>query len=804
MEFKNLITLTQVSDGAPGAPGGEGGYYIETNTEEVAYFFSQGENGDRIVSADYPTLSFAVYEFPKNSNSVPADFSDSYGLEYYRDGVFNKIKLDEILDYLSFGRSVADDNGNESIEDKNVLFFRIFDYLKSQSIQDEDGLLKFIYLKEGNEIATKIIPYRKGFSNEMAQFNISATKIQQAIGDSLISFEPSGLKIYETGLEIWDKKGTDGTRLFYFDKGNLYVKGIVEATNGKFHGEIEATDASFEGGTIGGFNISQDYLSTTNGNITLDGTSGEIYAKNITLGTGAQVERYIKVGNNAFIYNPDIEGNRFIEAGAIRIKADGTATLGDIQIDGNNSIISGNRFSISPDHAEFSNVTVSGKINAAVFNTETTSAVGSSMIFSPTFKVEGCQGSEITVDSEVQDKIHSGNNVWLITDKNNYYTGTVTGVASKTVTISEQLNLSGNERVISLIVIGENGSLIFGINSGNSKIADNLIYPRGLTINKYGNEKLPSLFLGDLTSLGNSYSGYGLYSDNVYLNGSLTTRINDNSYAGVNTLGLVNASIFDKEDYYPVNPDNHKGDLYKFDNGKYIKVEDRSNLESSSIYYGLMKDTSPIVFWGGSTSTDKASIQNSKFQVTENGSLYAAHAEIKNSLLVGGEIKGSDIYAARIHGWSNEDNNYAALTIYDTTNGISFQTKEQVKTFSINSDGLYAGEKKFISINDGVIDFNGNQITGGKIKTAGEINYLSMDTYENIPRLYHQQTSTQNCGFYFESDRMSYKINNQSKTIWSNTDIKMLGTISFLHDEDDVGYFQYKSVPRGYDLYVTY
>jgi hypothetical protein len=44
---------------------------------------------------------------------------------------------------------------------------------------------------------------------------------------------------------------------------------------------------------------------------------------------------------------------------------------------------------------------------------------------------------------------------------------------------------------------------------------------------------------------------------------------------------------------------------------------------------------------------------------------------------VGGEIKGSDIYAARIHGWNKKDDSVAALTIYDTTKGIVFKEKQE-------------------------------------------------------------------------------------------------------------------------------
>jgi hypothetical protein len=44
MKFKNIITLTQISDGAPGAPGEDSGagYYIETNQEEILRYKNIG------------------------------------------------------------------------------------------------------------------------------------------------------------------------------------------------------------------------------------------------------------------------------------------------------------------------------------------------------------------------------------------------------------------------------------------------------------------------------------------------------------------------------------------------------------------------------------------------------------------------------------------------------------------------------------------------------------------------------------------------------------------------------------------
>jgi hypothetical protein len=86
-----------------------------------------------------------------------------------------------------------------------------------------------------------------------------------------------------------------------------------------------------------------------------------------------------------------------------------------------------------------------------------------------------------------------------------------------------------------------------GINSSNVAAGDGSILPHGFTITEYGrsNENyMPNLFLGDLRSLNqasnNRYEGYGLYADNVYLNGSLTTKSSDTGkYAGVNTLSGI-------------------------------------------------------------------------------------------------------------------------------------------------------------------------------------------------------------------------------------------------------------------------
>ena len=83
----------------------------------------------------------------------------------------------------------------------------------------------------------------------------------------------------------------------------------------------------------------------------------------------------------------------------------------------------------------------------------------------------------------------------------------------------------------------------------------------------------------------------GLYADNVFLNGSLTTKVDEDSYAGINTIGEATATVFDD------------------------------------------KDQSRIIFWAGSASSTNLDIQDAPFQVTEKGSIYARKGIFRDSII---------------------------------------------------------------------------------------------------------------------------------------------------------------------------
>ena len=204
--------------------------------------------------------------------------------------------------------------------------------------------------------------------------------------------------------------------------------------------------------------------------------------------------------------------------------------------------------------------------------------------------------------------------VWLVDGSNNYYQ-IVVNVDVNNRVISRQSGDEVTTKPVSLINLGlptnDQERLIMGINSGDARSAKNFLYPRGLTITEYSNTGMPNLFLGDLSSLGNNYSGYGLYGNNVYLNGSLTTRVASGSYAGVNTLTEVSAEIFSAEKI-ELKADSwipNKYYIYDSVTDKYILAD--GSFDSSQTYYE--KDTSNIVFWAGAKGTGDANIQSAPF-----------------------------------------------------------------------------------------------------------------------------------------------------------------------------------------------
>ena len=815
--FKNLITLAQISDGA--ADGATESYYIESNYDEILRF-----SGLDTIDYSPATLTFKVFKMPLEENE---DALKEF--EYNLQIIFNE-KIISIKNSpgVSKGRLVGsgdeDNVGTEELIQEDTVFFDVQTFIQESELEEANTaiksgrpIFKFTLLDSNkNEVAIKTIECREGLTEEIAKFGVTAASINAAVGNNLLVFDATGLTLKNGAFSITNEFNE---QLLYAEDGHLKIKGYIEAEGGSFTGELKSPR-----GNIGGFLIGNDLLSSESGSLILYGREGRVYAKNITLGEFANVEDYMlfpyyfktqdkeKIeekkyyifnveenkyseftgvfedgqeyyeANLSYIYNPQKNNGKFIESNNILIKQGGLASFGDIQIDGPNSRIYGTNFNITPEQAIFKNVLVSGTIESSVFKTNSTQAAGGAMLFLPSYKIEGeiqntieTDGdiqypvARITVNEDVESFIEKGMNIWVVNNENEYTILIVIDVDKNVVIVDNPKNaiIKGT----SILVIGniEQQPLIMGINSGDTSIADNLIRGRGLTINTYGNKDMPNLFLGDLTSV--NRTGYGLYSDNVYLNGSLTTKTIDSSYAGINTLNGYKATIFKEEGF---------------------------------------EDESPIVFWAGSTDESENAIVASPFQVTTEGSVYAQKAILESSLLarskiVASTIEGSEIYAAKIYGGKEQES--APLEIYDTAKGISFKTREEIETFSIGQNGLQAKIQdknvNFITIKQNGIDFLGDSFS----TTNAEGGYLKISRDKDGPIFHHIYNDQKKCGFYFRPDSTDFEISienvSKKKMELSYQQVQLNDEVIFKATDIALQYSPNTGVgEEGYDLFI--
>ena len=772
--FEGKIILAKISDGAagPAGPAGEG-YYIKTNQEEVVYYKAEGKNED-VFSPDELYISVYSKMPPTEENKMALNTTNC-------DFGWLNEKTEEFTSLLT----QAQEGVSSYSFDGGVLKY----VLKNDDILNNMGsLLRFSYYigEDKNLMATKLFPFRRGTGADLAAFSVSAHSINQYVAGKKITFDSDGLKLYGSAMELYNSYTAENPVLYVDTNGNLHLNGHLDAATGEFRGTISA-----ESGLIGGFEISEGKLgsrsfiqtewmeneelyvnnegkydkteSKIEGQtyykraISLDGNEGKIYANNIVLGSSATIEDSINLGG-AYIYNPSSHDGVFLESGDISFYNNGTAKFGDIIInktsDSDKLGLYGTNWSILPDRASFKNVSVSGEIETAIFKQGSVQTGGNTMLFMPSYKIleHGLINQEksyLKIDQEVEDL--EGKNVWVVVN-NTYQLHSIESINNDEIILTKKLTLGQDEQPTVLIVIGSEDDLIIGINGSNTDSANENIKARGLTLTKL-NQESPNLFLGDLEKVGKT--GYGLYSDNVHLNGSLITNSED-VYAGVNTT-----------------------DGWETDKGK-------------------------VVFWAGVEKNDNGeyNYKNAPFYVTQKGYVYAQNIELVDVLQVGGKIQGAKIFTAEIHG-ADKNGEAAGLSIYDTQNGISFKTTmqkdkeiETVETFSIGVNGLKAGKENFISIDENKkVVFIGNEF-----KVGGE-NQLSLGWSETqkCPALWHASISN-SCGFYFKDASTVFQMNASDRLSIGSSQINLYGELTL--SETGYGKLVYKKAEEGYDLFV--
>lgn len=747
------------------------------------------------ISLSSNTIIFSLIERKNNSNIVKELNSSNS-------------KITVILENPEVGMTITSWEVNKYIDyPEGKLSLKLDSLISDQSLSyadvivKSDVLIRCAFLQNTNEeVAYAIVPIRYGTSDDMAKFAVTAASINAAVGRSKLEFNADGLAIKNGHFEIIDNNSNP---LFQYipplneeDNGLLKItgsgefSGTVHATNGDFTGKISATT-----GDIGGFIIDSNGLYSkggaetengydiSNSNIQLLGESGRIYAENITLGVGAKIDKCIELGK-AKLWNPEHEeaSNKLLEAGGIKLSQTGELTL-----DGDNSKISGRLFSITPELATFQNINVSGKISTAVFEQNHIQSVGGSMMFKPSYKINSQSSNTVIIDKKATEDFlgEVGDYVYLVKQDGTTIDGLIQidGINGDTIMLSKQMP---NDTLISMIILGKEKDLIIGINSNNGPDPSNFLKPCGFTITEFtlggttGNKYVdmtqnPKVFFGDLDKSGITFTdsqdlkGFGLYSENVYLTGSLTTQIDNNSsstYAGINTLNGATAT-----------------------NG------------------------SKIVFWAG--ATNMSSIAKAPFQVTDTGSLYASQGVFEGAIISKSEIKGADIYAARIHGYLNGQSN--SLTFYDASKGIIFkkgdyygkpnEQDKSIEIFSIGEEGLCSNNKYFIDITNGKIKFIGNEIqTSDYFTNKAGTSFLHLHLKDNqILGSHIEENSSEKIytNISFNKEELSFGLNTQGDFVINSNEIqlkkdtvKMNKTVLFGER------LKYEQTTNGYNLYV--
>ena len=842
-------------------------YQIITSAEDIVRFQSKNSAGERVFETSPRVLKIDLYK-----NGVQIDFKGKYILRLVESTLEKSYEwTEEEGQFIHFGEIGKDEEGNSALVNPRTLYFEIQNLVQSDSyFQSSPHIFIFEYKENNNVIVSKAFQFRDGVSTEMAEFNINAAAINASIRDSQMSFTEDGLEIKNGDLKIYQKTAEEEVQVFGFETkqigdqsiSKLTVRGAIYADEGEFTGSIHATDAQFDGGTIGGFKIEKDRLISLKSQnnedeeipyLTLDGENGRIIAEYIDLGQGAKITDHIQLGN-AYIYNPEKNNKKLIESGGIVIKDNGTAKIGDIELKGNKSEIWGENWSIRKDSANFSNVNVSGAIETAVFKTNSVQAAGGAMIFRPSYKgnlnvigdilyitledeflgnvgskvqivhsatkktftgtIVAIEGFAVSVSSEDFDKDLSGNCLIIDYSNNEYLSPneyypieeeiyyqkeegeteseyvevaeineifeafsisekTSDFLSSKNIILSQKDNsfLSTDKTLLArkdsnlvnsiknYYVMGE--TLLFGLNSGNVGVGwEGRILPKGLTLTSFKKRLYePNLYLGDLKQIG--LSGYGLYADNVFLNGSLTTQVDKNNYAGINTLNGVRATVF----------------------GENFEKNDTP----------IETDTSKIVFWAGASSKEDEDIQKAYFQVTENGSIYAQRAKLVDTLMVGGALQATEIHTADLYGTES------GLNIHDGSRGIRFLSQDEDVLFSITQNGIGNQNQEFIKINDGEVNF-----IGSHLRTRNNENFLQLTTLtENggvtTPVLQHIEGNN-TCGFYFEKSNTSFKMDQKIIQKWNVNGTVLYNNLELTNQ--NVG-LNYKAAEGGYDLYVV-
>lgn len=791
------VAYTVSSQGLAGKDASS--YRISANQTEILKFVSLDGN---TVTFSPENLQFTVYKDQAAPGSdlyyeqVRGLSKEKFSVSVYDINANQYVDISP--DFINFDETQDTFNIDLYNLSRDALAFRI--------LLDEECLVRYTYLLENEEGNFNLIDYlnvRYGIKKDMAALSVEAGKIVQSIQDSYLTFSATGLTIQNGGFQILNRNG-EQVLWSSADTGNLTITGTINANSGYFAGELRSKSGYFEGsitaksGKIGGFNILEDKLTSEKKyikvvdeqeiylpNITLDGTTGQIIAHDIILGAGAVIEDYIKIGN-AFIYNPTKHSDKFIEAGNINLNQTGILNLGSIEMHGGDGTTqaymkseNGNWQIHENGMAIFKDIYADNvHLQDTILEIGSVQAMGSLMLFKDSWSITSANNNVIVISGLT----NLSANDWIYSGKNIYKVVSLTQTDSSTTITLNKSYILDDGLIITKFGKTSNSEapgFILSILGEQAIINDNREFASGnaLTISDFVEENgaltyTKRLVLGQLDgAVDKNITGLGLYADNVFLNGSLTTKVDDDSYAGINTIGEATATVFDN------------------------------------------KDNSRIIFWAGSASSSNIDIQEAPFQVTEMGSIYARKGIFRDSIISDSVIQGADIYAARIHGGTTDQP--GSLTIYDTSMGIIFKEGYQSaekEIFAIRADGLQQNNDYFIEIKNNKIGFHGDNF----IVDTRESNYLEIASnitngVDLTMKVVSDGLSSERSYQNFANDKISFGFNQGSgreDSIIINKDKSEIKSLAVWLEKDiyfgsGTSYMQYKKAEEGYDLFVN-
>lgn len=809
--FFGDISLYNLMDGEPGQPGppGKDGnsniYQLNTNYNEIVKFFNQNDN-----SFNYSPEKLIVEcvnlgtNYKPNEDELKASlFTSNSSFSIIDSFVWNEDS--KAYEFSGIGGFLTQIPTNEQVAIKLTLFAPNTEEVSSQ---------KIIAIKPGSseDIAklalnsSGLIAAIQGTNLEFNANGLHLTRLKEDKKETVFEADENGnLTIVGTIMaengrfngEVTATSGKVGGLILKegymfshydnyqdIDDYDVISKNSALVINGN-DGKILANNILLgEGAVIDSF-IKLGRAKIQNPDFKKN--DSEITSNFIEVTNEDETKKILTISDSGLIEINDGASNK------ISLGLDTTRNVAApyLSLQGVNSRIEGNNFIITPDYAMFNNIFCSGKIQTAIFEKHKVQSVGGSMIFKQAIQIEQIILEEnyykIIFKESILDTIKIGDILWMvdtpsnIIEDNSPNANILQGNCKISYIINENDQLPSEnstdeeKRTIKLvyreesmtqtnfgsaIIINGENDLIIGINSQTGSICPNdIILGQGLTmqsINKHNdqNDNLPWLFLGNLENLGQinqGINGYGLYSKNVFLTGSLTTKAGEESYAGVNTLGGVPAL----EKTFPS----------KIVNGEEIPA-----------------DTSKIIFWGGADSNSDEAIQLAPFQVTEKGSLFARHGVFEESVFTNGTIRGAKLETATIYGTGQNP----GLTIYDTNQGISFRKTltdgTDQETFNIGFDGLRLGGQldPFIKITDTGVQFSCSYIKANKI---------GLDrTFLSISEKVGTDLS--------EEEKISLTVNDKEQMTLKEGVFGINGRFILS------GIMEYREVSNGYDLYI--